>query len=242
MLKCIQYAEESHDFVERLKDLRWLKTHVGFRAPHEAFLVDEEWKCLLNAVDKVPLLDLEFYGDEIRLYKEELSKRIVHDVKKLVHISSLTKERALALLECYRDLVTKHRERWLHTPFGFRAAKEAIIFSSAWKPIASVCSLPFIDDKNTQYGHGEICYRNELIALGSKVGLEQGACHLGTKSSVVPHDDSAVTPEAVISMLKCIRTWRKKGTALPGGFMSRVNVKGWVTMFMPVRCHGRQNI
>nr|CAB3465875.1 unnamed protein product [Digitaria exilis] len=57
---------------ERLKDLRWLKTDIGFRAPHEVFLVDDDWKCLLSVVDKVPLLDLEFYGDEIKLYKEEL--------------------------------------------------------------------------------------------------------------------------------------------------------------------------
>nr|TKW28523.1 hypothetical protein SEVIR_3G333300v2 [Setaria viridis] len=230
MLKFIWYAKESLDFVERLKDIRWLKTDVGFKL-----------LCLLNVVEKVPLLDLEFYGPEIRLYMEELSKtgliaglkeaskRIVHDVTKLVHTCSLTNERALAMLECYRDLVTKHgkvpthlanfmhRERWLHTSFGFRSPKEAILFSSAWEPIASVSSLPFIYGTNTQ---------NELIAFGSKVGLEQGAAFVISGLNI-PHDASAVTPEAIISLLKCIRSWRKNGTALPQSFKSATNVK-WV--------------
>ncbi|RCV18657.1 hypothetical protein SETIT_3G319700v2 [Setaria italica] len=230
MLKCIWYAKESLDFIERLKDIRWLKTDVGFKL-----------LCLLNVVEKVPLIDLEFYGPEIRLYMEELSKtgliaglkeaskRIVHDVTKLVHTCSLTNERALAMLECYRDLVTKHgkvpthlanfmhRERWLHTSFGFRSPKEAILFSSAWEPIASVSSLPFIYGTNTQ---------NELIAFGSKVGLEQGAAFVISGLNI-PHDASAVTPEAIISLLKCIRSWRKNGTALPQSFKSAINVK-WV--------------
>jgi sacsin len=252
MLKCIRYAKESHDFVERLKDLRWLKTDIGFRFPREVFLVDDDWKCVLNVVDKVALLDLEYYGDEIRLYKEELtkagliadlkeaSKRIVRDLKKLVHTSSVTKEWAVALLECYRELGTKygklpvplanflHRERWLHTSFGFRTPKEAILFGSAWEPIASVSSLPFIDDNNTQYGLGKeiYSYRDELIALGSKVGLEQGAAFVISGLNI-PYDASAVTPEAVISLLKCIRNWRKNGTALPKSFMSSINSK-WV--------------
>ncbi|KAF8659742.1 hypothetical protein HU200_058203 [Digitaria exilis] len=254
ILKCIRYAEESQNFVERLKDLRWLKTDVGFRAPHEVFLVDDDWKCLLNVVDKVPLLDLEFYGDEIKLYKEELSKTgliaclkeaskiIAHHAKKLVQTSSFTKERALALLGCYRDLSTKHgrlpvhlanfmhREKWLHTSLGFRAPKEAIFFSSAWEPVASISSLPFIDDSNMQYGLGEEIhgYRNELIALGSKVGLEQGASFVIYGLNIT-HDGSAVTPEALISLLKCIRRWRENGTALPQSFMSAINMKWFNT-------------
>ncbi|CAL4906784.1 unnamed protein product [Urochloa decumbens] len=252
MLKCIRYAEASRDFVERLKGLTWLKTDIGFRAPHEAFLIDDDWECLLNVVDEVPQLDLEFYGDEIRLYKQELSKTgliaglkevskiIVRDMKRLVRTSSLTQERALALLECCRNLVAKHgklpvdlanfmhRDRWLHTSVGFRSPKETIIFSSAWESIAAVSNLPFVDDNDTKYGLGEAiyCYLNELRAFGSKVGLEQGAAFVISGLNI-PHDASDVTPEAVISLLTCIRSWRKNGTALPESFMNAINVK-WV--------------
>ncbi|KXG23443.1 hypothetical protein SORBI_3008G095900 [Sorghum bicolor] len=252
MLKCIRYAEECLDFVERLKDLRWLKTDVGFRAPHETFLIDDDWKCLLEVVDKVPLLDLEFYGDEIKLYKVELcktgliagfkevSKKLVCGIKKLVNTSSITKERAFALLECYRDLITRHgrlpvdlgnlmhRERWLHTSFGFRSPKEAILFGSEWESIALVSRLPFVDDSNTQYGLGKeiYCYSNELMALGAKAQLEQGAAFV-ISGLHIPTDPSAVTPEAFISLLKCIRIWRKNGSALPKSFMSAINLK-WV--------------
>ncbi|AQK65212.1 uncharacterized protein [Zea mays] len=251
MLNCIRYVEECHDFVERLKDLRWVKTNVGFRAPHETFLIDDDWKCLLEVIDKTPLLDLEFYGDEIKLYKEELcktgiiagfkeaSKKIVCHVKKLVN-TSITKELAFALLKCYSDLTTRHgrlpvalanfmqHERWLHTTFGFRSPKEAILFSSEWESIALVSCLPFVDDSDAQYGLGKeiYCYSNELKALGAKTRLEQGAAFV-ISGLRIPTDPSAVTPQAVISLLKCIRIWRQNGSDLPKSFMSAINLK-WV--------------
>jgi hypothetical protein len=251
MLKCIRYVEECHDFVERLKDLRWVKTNVGFRAPHETFLIDDDWKCLLEVIGKTPLLDLEFYGDEIKLYKEELcktgviagfkeaSKKVVCHVKKLVN-TCITKERAFALLRCYSDLTTRHgrlpvalanfmqRERWLHTTFGFRSPKEAILFSSEWESIALVSCLPFVDDSDAQYGLGKeiYCYSNELKALGAKTRLEQGAAFV-ISGLRIPTDPSAVTPQAVISLLKCIRIWRQNGSDLPKSFMSAINLK-WV--------------
>ncbi|TVU50337.1 hypothetical protein EJB05_01705, partial [Eragrostis curvula] len=252
MLKCIRSAEASENFVQKLKNLRWVKTDLGFMAPHETFLLDDDWKCLLKVVDKVPLLDLEFCGDEIRLYKEELrksgvitglkeaSKKIVRGVKKLINTSSVTKERALTLLECYRDLFTKHgrlpvdfanimhQDRWLPTLFGFRCPNEAILFSSEWAPVSLVSNLPFIDDSDTQYGLGKeiYSYRNELVAMGTKVGLEQGATFVITGLDI-PHDASDVTPEAVVSLLKCIRSWKKNRSSLPDNFMSLINMN-WV--------------
>lgn len=186
-----------------------MKTDLGFRAPHETFLLDDDWKCLLKVVDKVPLLDLEFYGDEIMLYQEELRKtgltsglkeackKIMHRVKKLAHTSSVTNERGLALLECYIDLITKHgrlpadfanfmhRERWLHTSFGFRSPKDAILFSSEWGPISLVSNLPFIDDSETQYGLGKeiYCYRDELITLVLKLHWNK-VLHLSSLGSI----------------------------------------------------------
>ncbi|GJM95690.1 hypothetical protein PR202_ga12461 [Eleusine coracana subsp. coracana] len=112
-----------------------------------------------QVVDKVPLLDLEYYGDEIRLYTEELRKT------------------------------------------GLTAG-----LKEAWEEI--------------------YCYRDELIALGAKVGLEQGATFV-IPGLNMPSDVSDVTPESVVSLLKCIRIWRKNGSALPENFMSMINLK-WV--------------
>jgi len=35
-----------------------VKTNLGFRAPIEAFLPEQEWQCLLNAIDGIPVIEL----------------------------------------------------------------------------------------------------------------------------------------------------------------------------------------
>lgn len=64
------------------------------------------------------------------------------------------------------------------------------------------------------------------MTLGATTGLEQGASFVISGLSI-PNDASVVTPEAAISLLKCIRSWRKNGSALPNYFMSRIATK-WV--------------
>uniref|UniRef100_A0A0A8ZZG1 Uncharacterized protein n=1 Tax=Arundo donax TaxID=35708 RepID=A0A0A8ZZG1_ARUDO len=58
-----------------------------------------------------------------------------------------------------------HHERWLHTSFGFRSPKEAILFSSEWGPIALVSSLPFINDSDTQ-GARDLLLQKLIDGLG----------------------------------------------------------------------------
>lgn len=252
MLKCVRYAAYPEHFLKRLQEWKWLNTNVGFRAPSETFLVDDKWKCILRIVDEVPLLDLDYYGDEIRSYMvelrkadlvtdmEEISNSIGCRVRQLVRASALTNESRLALLACYRELSAKHgelpgelinvmcSEKWLHTSLGFRAPKEAILFSSEWGPIAQICSLPFVDDSSSPNAMGKEInsYRNELTALGATTALDQGAAFviLGLN---IPNEASSVTAGAVISLLKCIRTWRRNGSALPNYFMTRIATK-WV--------------
>jgi sacsin len=252
MLKCVRHAAYPQNFLKSLQEWKWLKTNVGFRAPAESFLVDDKWKCILRIVDEVPFLDLDYYGDEIRSYMvelkkaglvtdlEEISNSIGCRVRQLVRASALTNKSRLALLACYRELSAKHggipgelinvmrSEKWLHTSLGFRAPKEAILFSSEWEPIAQICSLPFVDDSSSQNGMGmEInSYRKELTVLGATTGLDQGAVFVISGLNI-PNEASSVTAGAVISLLKCIRTWRRNGSALPKYFMTRISTK-WV--------------
>ncbi|KAL6623207.1 hypothetical protein ACP70R_033086 [Stipagrostis hirtigluma subsp. patula] len=252
MVKCVRYAAYPQDFLKRLKEWKWLKTNAGFRSPAETFHVEDEWKCLLKIVDAVPLLDLDFYGDEIMLYLGELRKAglvtslegisngIACRIRQLLYASSFTMERRLALLACYRELSTKlcglpggltnlmHCEKWLNTSLGFRAPKEAILFGPEWGPISQICSLPFVGDNNSQKGMAKeiYSYRNELISLGATTGLEQGAAFVISGLNI-PNDASSVTAEAVNSLLKCIRNWRRNGSALPNNFMVRIATK-WV--------------
>uniref|UniRef100_A0A0D9XZ92 Sacsin/Nov domain-containing protein n=1 Tax=Leersia perrieri TaxID=77586 RepID=A0A0D9XZ92_9ORYZ len=253
ILKCLRYAEIPQNFIKRLKELTWLKTCLGFRAPPGTFLVKDDWKCLLHIIDDIPLLDLNFYGDEIRMYEAELcnvdlivgfteaSTRIVCRFRKLLGSSYFTKEKVVAMLECYRELSTKHQklpvdlvkcmqhERWLDTSLGFRSPQEAIIYGSQWEHVSQISNLPFInDDDCSEYGLGKAIdlYRDELMALGAKVELKHGAQFVISGVNI-PNDASAIKPEAVISLLKCIRSWRMRGSALPDNFMASINMR-WV--------------
>ncbi|KAJ1275607.1 hypothetical protein BS78_05G148000 [Paspalum vaginatum] len=201
LLKCIRYADSCKNFVKGLKKCQWLKTNAGFRAPRETFLLDPEWKCLVNFSDAVPLLDLLFYGTEILTYRDELMKigvivsleqannSIICYLKQLLSTSSLTKEIRLALLSSYKDLTDGHKtlpadilkfmrsEKWLHTTHGFRTPSKCVLFDSSWEPLMSVASLPFIDDSDSNNGTGKeiYSYRKELKALGVTVDFNQGA-------------------------------------------------------------------
>lgn len=111
---------------------------------------------------------------------------------------------------------------------GFRAPEEAILFISEWGPIAKICSLPFIDDSDSLNGMGKEIngYINELIALGAATGLEEGAA-FAISGLNIPDDASSVTAESIFSLLKCIRIWRRNGSALPTHFMVKIQTK-WV--------------
>uniref|UniRef100_A0A0A9FMC7 Uncharacterized protein n=1 Tax=Arundo donax TaxID=35708 RepID=A0A0A9FMC7_ARUDO len=201
LLKCIRYADSCKNLVKGLKKCQWLKTNDGFRAPRETFLLDPEWKCLVKFADAVPLLDLAFYGDEIRTYRDELmrigvivsleqaSNSITCYLKHLLSRSSLTKEIRLALLFCYKDLSDQHKvfpedilkfmqtEKWLHTTRGFRSPKNCVLYDSSWEPVIPVANLPFIDDSDLSNGTGKEIYdyKMELKALGVTVDFNQGA-------------------------------------------------------------------
>ncbi|XP_040384482.1 uncharacterized protein LOC121055679 [Oryza brachyantha] len=175
ILKCLRYVSPCDDFITKLKDIKWIKTNVGFCVPSKSFLIEPEWECLLKVFDEVPLIDLGFYGGVISLYKEELKKTgliaghmeasnaLADLFKQMVSKSSLTKANVLALLASYRQLKSHEPspmklfnclrdEKWLHTSHGFRSPSDAILFDESWWLLSPIASLPFIDDGDSCYG------------------------------------------------------------------------------------------
>lgn len=259
ILKCIRYVGSCEDFVRKLKDLKWLKTNVGFHAPNMTFLVDPEWECLLKVFNGVPVVDYGFYGNVINSYNEELkktglitrfdeaSKAITHIFKQKVLNSSLEKSDVLALLGSYRQL-TKHSplpvelfnsmrtEKWLHTSLGFRSPSAAILFDDAWKSLSPVANLPFIDDGDSCHGLGmEIYgYKDELKKLGVTVEAKQGARFVIAGVSI-PDDSSALSKDTVLSLLGSINSYFTIGAEPPKGFQENM-CKKWLKTSMGYQC------
>ncbi|XP_065022895.1 uncharacterized protein LOC135648851 [Musa acuminata AAA Group] len=248
ILKCIRHARAPDKLIEKTRQMKWLKTHLGYKTPRESFLVASE-VCLLNVVNGVPIIDEGFYGSGIRSYKEELkkigvgvdiddlSKVIATQLKQLVASSSVTSKNVLALLACYRKmgrtfptdlLAFTHHEKWLHTRLGFRSPKDSILLDTEWESISSIASLPLIDGNSSFYGHSNEIYnyKNELKDFGVVMDFKRGA-EFVIKGICIPKNPSVITRANVLSLLKCIHNLKGKMEVLPNEFMKSIS-KSWL--------------
>uniref|UniRef100_A0ACD5TJM5 Uncharacterized protein n=1 Tax=Avena sativa TaxID=4498 RepID=A0ACD5TJM5_AVESA len=260
ILKCIRYVSSCDDFLKKLKELEWLKTNMGFRAPNESFLLEPEWECLSKVFDTIPVVDVGFYGSKISSYKEELkktgliirfeeaSKAIGNIFTKMVLKSSLTKASVLALLASYCLLRKQipipvelfngmRNEKWLCTSLGFRSPSDAILFDEEWQSLPAVANLPFINDGDSHDGlskeiHG---YKDELKELGVTTEVKDGARFVITGLNIPKHpvDISAVT---VLSLLGSIRSWLACMTKFPKDFGEKITSCSWLRTTLGYQC------
>ncbi|KAL5791557.1 hypothetical protein ACOSP7_000151 [Xanthoceras sorbifolium] len=130
VLACMHDSKKSADkFVKALQNLKCLKTNYGFKSPVESFLFDPEWGSLLQVFNGIPILDQNFYGSTILLWKAELKQLgVLVDFleavksffglfkrraavesfsglfKRRASTASILKENVLSFLSCYRQL------------------------------------------------------------------------------------------------------------------------------------------
>ncbi|KAM0848428.1 hypothetical protein ACQ4PT_054385 [Festuca glaucescens] len=260
ILKCIRYVSSCDDFLKKLKELKWLKTSMGFRAPNESFLLEPEWECLLKVFDGIPVVDVGFYESKISSYREELkktgliirfeeaSKAIGNIFKKMVLKSSLTKVTVLALLASYRQLRKQspipvelfngmRNEKWLRTSLGFRSPSDAILYDEEWKSLSPIADLPFINDDDSHDGlskeiHG---YKHELKGLGVTTEVKDGARFVisGLNFPKHPVNISAAT---VLSLLRSIRSWLACTTKFPKDFREKISSCSWLRTTLGYKC------
>ncbi|XP_044984235.1 uncharacterized protein LOC123451762 [Hordeum vulgare subsp. vulgare] len=253
ILKCIRFASPCDDFLRKLRDLNWLKTNVGFRAPRESFLLDQEWECLLKVFDGVPVVDSGFYGSKISLYKEELkktgliagfdqaSKAIANIFKQMVQKSSLTKSSVLALLASYRKLRTHspipvdlfncmRNEKWLCTSLGFRSPSEAILFDESWQSLSPIAKLPFINDGDSNGGLGKEIhgYKAELQELGVTTEVKGHGAMFVINGLNIPADPAAISAATVLSLLASVKSCLACVTTIPKEFMKEIISCKWL--------------
>ncbi|CAL4981124.1 unnamed protein product [Urochloa decumbens] len=259
ILKCIRYVGSCEDFIRKLKDLKWVKTNVGFCTPNVSFLVDPEWECLVKIFKGIPIIDLGFYGSVISSYAEELkktglitrfeeaSKAIAQVFKDMVSRSSLTKANVLALLRSYRLLRTHtplpvelfncmRSEKWLHTSLGFKSPSDTILFDEAWQYFSPIAILPFIDDGDSCHGLGKDVngYKDELRELGVTVEVKFGARFVMAGLNI-PEDHSIMSKATVLSLLESIKNYFAFATAPPKDFQDKI-CKEWLKTSMGYKC------
>ncbi|KMT19054.1 hypothetical protein BVRB_1g014530 [Beta vulgaris subsp. vulgaris] len=225
ILNCIRNTKSSAtSFMEKVCGTPWFKTSTGFKCPSATILHKPDWACLLKIVS-VPIIDEAFYGNEIRMYMDELKaigvaielgdvlKILVNELKTLLSLP-VASDHLIRLLHCITELKKEtpsmladlceclSKEEILRTRHGHKKPGESILFNSKWACISLFVDLPLIDD--SYYGIEIYGLRDELKMLGTLSSLEEGAIYVA-RGLTKPVDQGLMTAEGTLFLLQCLK-------------------------------------
>ena len=206
-------------FINSIKEKRWLRTSRGDRSPVGSVLFDHEWRTA-SKISDIPFIDTDYYGEEILAFKEELKslgvligfcgsyKLVVDNLKSSSHLTSLTSDAVLLVLECMHHSRSSNKlvealkgVKCFKTNIGYNCPGECFLFDSQWGCILQVFrGFPLIDDGF--YGSSISSYRNELKETGVKVDFEDA---VKVFAQSFRQHASSMTKENVFSLLSCYR-------------------------------------
>ncbi|CAM0949312.1 unnamed protein product [Alopecurus aequalis] len=214
ILKCIGYVNSCNAFIRKLKDLKWVKTNVGFRTPNESL----HKKAIAHLFKQMVL-------------KSSLPKASVLSLLACYRELKTPSPLPVELFNCMQT------EKWLCTSLGFRSPSDAILFNAEWQSLSSVAHLPFIDDGDSHHGlskdiHG---YKDELKNLGVTTEVKAGARFVFTGINI-PKDPSHMSAAAVLSLLGSIQSRLASSTNFPEGFLEKIKRSSWLRTSVGFQC------
>ncbi|RZC63305.1 hypothetical protein C5167_025063 [Papaver somniferum] len=214
------------DFVKAIQKDKWLKTLKGDMSAVDSILFDSEWKVAAQ-ISSLPLIDNEYYGEDISRFKAELkllgvkvefekNYNVVVDFFKIP--ASLTVKATFLILECIRCtnssafLKMLKERKWLHAGV-LKSPSECFLFIGEWGCILKVFSgFPSISEQH--YGPDIVSYKNELQKLGVVVDFDEAA-KVFARQFKEHASSSSITKENVLSFLSCYRQLKKADRHLP---------------------------
>ncbi|XP_058226463.1 uncharacterized protein LOC131335221 [Rhododendron vialii] len=225
ILTFIKFLRENYispqDFIQSIREERWIRTSVGDRSPVKSVLFSQEWRAA-SQISDIPFIDEQYYGEEIRSFKTELQMlgvvinfsqnyQLVFDLlKSPARIGGLTSESCLFVLECLHHLRSPDNfvrafkdKKFLKTNMGYKSPVESYLFNPEWGCLLQVFhSFPLIDQSS--YGSNFLLYKTELGKLGVVVDFEEAtkafACVFKQQAAL-----SSIKKDSVLSFLACYR-------------------------------------
>ncbi|GFZ03929.1 ATP/DNA binding protein [Actinidia rufa] len=248
ILKFIKFLREKYlspeDFIRSIREGRWLRTSIGDRSPVGSVLFDQEWKVAAQ-ISNIPFIDQDYYGEEILYFKTELqmlgvvigfgqSYQLVADyLKSPAHISALTAESGLFVLECLCHLRSSDEfvrafrdKKFLKTNLGYMSPVESHLFNPEWGCLLQVFnSFPLIDQNF--YGSSILWYKNELKQLGVVVDLEEATkafARIFKQQATL----SSISKDSVLLFLACYRKLQGTTFKFPEDLESCIRDVKWL--------------
>ncbi|MCL7023273.1 hypothetical protein MKW94_002320 [Papaver nudicaule] len=239
-------------FINTIKNGNWLKTRHGDLSPVNSILFDSEWK-VASQISNLPLIDSDYYGEEISGFREELkllgvkvgfepdlkllgvklesqnNYQIVADFFRMP--ASLSVEATFLILECVRHansstfLKVLKDQKWLNTGV-LRSPSECFLVNGEWRCLLKVFNgFPSISEE--YYGPTIVSYKNELKKLGVVVDFDEAA-NVFARQFKQHAASSSITKENVLSFLSCYRQLKKTSHQLPNEVIKCLREEKWL--------------
>lgn len=234
------------EFIDSVKQGKWVRTSWGDRSPDESVLFDEKWRTA-EKISKIPFIDEEYYGREIRDFEEELQllgvvvgfrgisgshELVVDYLKPSSSLSSLPADALLLILKCMRrkpspKIVTALKgTKCLKTNSGFKSPSECFLCDPEWVCLLQVFNgIPFVD--TAFYDKGIVTYKNELKQLGVMVDFEEAAKGFARFFRERASKNS-ISKENVIAFLSSYRVLRRAPHKFPEDVKSCIRDVKWL--------------
>ncbi|CBI15720.3 unnamed protein product, partial [Vitis vinifera] len=237
------------EFIQTIKDGRWLKTSCGHRSPVGSVLFDQEWKAA-SQISDIPFIDQDHYGKEILRFKMELQllgvvvgfnknyQLVTDHLKSQACSNHPTAEAILLIFECMRDCERNSRpadkliqalkgNKCLKTNMGYKFPSECFLFNTEWGCLLKVFhnDFPLIDEDF--YGTTIFSYKRELGQAGVVVDFEAAT----QKFSPVfkkRASSSSIGREHVLSFLASYRQINKTNNKFPSDFVCSIYEAKWL--------------
>ncbi|XP_047325341.1 uncharacterized protein LOC124929109 [Impatiens glandulifera] len=248
ILKLIRFLREKMlspvDFINSVKDGRWLRTSKGVRSPVGSVLFSQEWK-VASQISDIPFIDQDYYGQEILSFKSELEllgvivqfnnnyKLVADCLKSSGSFGSLSADCTLLMLNCIRNLTFNNGiidalkgKKILKTNKGYMSPAESYLLHSKWGSLLQVFNVfPLIDVDF--YGRTISSYESELKVIGVKVDFETACKEFGCKFKDLA-SKNCISRDNVLSFLECWRRLTDLGYRFPEDLKSSIKNVKWL--------------
>lgn len=218
------------NFIQSIRDGKWMKTYSGYKSPRQSILPDETGKAIYDmmkdVISDISTIDEEFYMSRIVLYQDELrflgtgfgsddARRLVTNRFKSLASCGMERNYTFSLLKFIGFLKQKNMVdeqwladmkigEWLKTHQGYDAPCGSIFLQSCVKAESCkiITDLPVVD--GAYYGSQLVSFSSELRLLGVITDVGE-IYNLIAENVNFPAYHPPLTGGSGLLILQCIR-------------------------------------
>ncbi|XP_047306317.1 uncharacterized protein LOC124909709 [Impatiens glandulifera] len=223
ILKFIRFLRQNLlspvDFIDNVKEGKWLRTSEGIRSPVVSTLLNKEWHAATKISD-IPFIDRDYYGPEMLTFETELellgvtikfnnNYQLVSDFLK--PSPCFEPDSTFLILDCIRNLESDNKifnavkdQKIFKTNNGYMSPSESYLLHSEWGCLQQVFDVVSLIDHEF-YGNTIYSYKDVLKKIGVKVDFES-VCEDFNSIFKNLASRNGISNDNVLSFLAC---WNK---------------------------------